>query len=220
VLVLGIPGSQTQLVSADRYEPLPGLAQLPGWLWRRTSKAVRIGVLAALLFTIAGAAVLIPSISASRGERAAAERRVASARHAAAIRFLAAEQRPRYGRSRASAHPAMLTDLTTSILDDARRRVAAHALGGPIRRVWCEPFPRTVGGTPPELDPSAHDGRYSCVAVVADIDRSAGGESGLIGHPYRALLHFDSGRYAFCKISGRPDPIPDPAIVTPRACGG
>jgi hypothetical protein len=114
----------------------------------------------------------------------------------------------------------MLTDMTASILSDARRRVAAHALNGPIRRVSCEQFPRTVRDTPPELDPAAREGRYACVAVVAEIDRSAGGEGGLIGHPYRALLHFDTGRFAFCKISGRPDPIPDPAIVTPRACGG
>jgi hypothetical protein len=86
--------------------------------------------------------------------------------------------------------------------------------------VECEPFPRTVGGTPPERDPSVRSGRYSCVAVTAEIARSQGGEAGSIGHPYRAMVDFRTGRYAFCKISGRPDPTPDPKVVTPPACGG
>jgi hypothetical protein len=219
-------------VSSDRYEPLPGLAELPGWLWRRSGIALRIGVGVALVAAIAAAAVIVPSISHSRAERSSQQAREAAAKHAAAIRQLQAEQRPRSGRSgsvdragaapktRLAARAGLMTDVSDAILADARSRVEAHRLRGPILRATCEPFPRTVGGTPPDHDLSRPDGRYACVAVVADIDRSAGGEAGAIGHPYRALVHFDTGRFAYCKISGRPDPIPDPAVTTPQACGG
>jgi hypothetical protein len=33
----------------------------------------------------------------------------------------------------------------------------------------------------------------------------------VLGHPHRALVHFGSGRYAYCKVSGRPDPVAGPA---------
>jgi hypothetical protein len=219
-------------VSSDRYEPLPGFAALPGWLWRRAGKPLRIGVGIALVALIATAAVLIPAISHSRSERSEREASQAAAQHARTIRQLQAEQRPHDGRSdsvapagasaktRLAARSGLMTDVSAAILADARGRVEAHRLKGPILRATCEPFPRTVGGTPPERDLSLRDARYSCVAVVADIEASAGGDAGTIGHPYRAFVHFDTGRFAYCKISGRPDPIPDPAVTTPQACGG
>jgi hypothetical protein len=33
-------------------------------------------------------------------------------------------------------------------------------------------------------------------------------------------MHFGTGRYAFCKISARLDPVKNPEVTTPRACGG
>jgi hypothetical protein len=199
---------------------MPGFAELPGWLWRRTGVGARVAVGLLLLFVAAALAVLVPSIGTSKDSRAAAERRAAAAQRAPELRRLAEEQRPRFARSRAPSRPGVMTDLSASIVSDARARVAAGRLTGPILRAECERFPRTVGGLPPERDPSVRTGRYACVAVTADIARSAGGEAGAIGHPYRALVDFATGRYAFCKISGRPDPTPDPKVVTPRACGG
>jgi hypothetical protein len=169
---------------------------------------------------LAAAAVLVPAIGRAGRERAAEQTRATQAQHAAAVRRLKAEQRPHYGHSRHGARPAMLRDASAAILSDARRRVAAGALRGPILRVTCEPFPRTVGGVPPERDPAKRAGRYQCVAVTASIAGTAGNEAGLLGHPYRALVDFGSGRYAYCKIGGRPDPIKDPAVTTPKACGG
>jgi hypothetical protein len=219
--VLALPRRHTQLVDApDRYEPMPGLAELPGWLWRRTGPGARVAAGGLLLFVIVAVAVLAPSISSSRHQRAVAEQRAEAAQRAPTLERLQQEQRPHFARSDAGARPKIVSDMSASILTDARGRVAAHRLDGPILRVECEPFPRTVGGTPPELDPSVRSGRYSCVAVTAEIARSQGGEAGAIGHPYRAMVDFRTGRYAFCKISGRPDPTPDPKVVTPPACGG
>jgi type II secretory pathway pseudopilin PulG len=195
---------------------MPGFTELPGWLWRRTGRGMRVALAALVLFLIAAAVVLVPSISASKRERAAADARAAAAQEAAQVRAQAAAQKPRFGRSDASSRLVMLHDLSGAILADARARVASHDLAGPIRSVECERFPRTVGGIPPERDPSVRSGRYYCVAVTAKLVLN----EGAIGHPYRALLHFDSGRFAFCKIAGRPDPTPNPKVVTPKACGG
>lgn len=168
---------------------------------------VRIGVVVAFLLAAGGTVALVPAIDEASRERAAAERRERDAAHERRTRALRAEQRPRFGRSAATAPAAALDDVAAAITADARRRVRAGTLDGPIRRVECEPFPRGV-------TPGPRRGRYACLAVTSSF------EGGAIGHPYRAMLDFQTGRYAFCKVTGRPDPTPDPAVTTPRACGG
>ena len=78
----------------------------------------------------------------------------------------------------------------------------------------CERFPRADGAPAPERDPTVRRGRYSCLAVTTRF------EGGSLGHPYRALIDFTTGRYAYCKITGRPDLARDPRLATPPACGG
>lgn len=206
----------TAALSNQRYEPLPSLDQLPGWLWRRTGTGTRIAVLIALVAAIAAAALLIPELRAEQRQRAAADARHAAAVHAQEVRELKREQRPRYGRSAASRRTLMVRDLETAIAADARRR----GLEGPILRGSCEPFPRTVGEPPPERDPKRTSGSYSCVAVTSEIERTAANAGGVLGHLYRASLDFRTGRYALCKVAGRPDPIPDPEVTTPAPCAG
>jgi hypothetical protein len=135
-------------------------------------------------------------------------------RHAATVAALIREQRPRTGHSTAAQRPAMLRDLESAIASDAR----ARRLDGPILHARCEPFPKTVGEPPPERDPRQPAGSYSCVAVTSEIDRSAASAGGEIGHLYRASLDFTTGRFALCKVAGRPDPVPDPEVTTPRVC--
>jgi hypothetical protein len=202
-------------VPSDRYEPVPGFAELPGWLWRRTSTALKVGAGVALVLVAAGA--VATALSSNRDAQRARDE---AAQRAAVVRReevgkARAEQQPRLGRSRASGQTAMTADLSAAILADARGRVRAGELKGPILRVACARFPKTVG--PPPREP---DRRYSCVAVTAEIARSEGGEAGAIGHPYRAFMHFNSGRFAFCKISARLDPVKNPEVTTPSACGG
>jgi hypothetical protein len=118
-----------------------------------------------------------------------------------------------------------------AVLSDSRRRVAAGELDGPVRRVACEPFPRTVSGVGADQHPSRRYGSYSCLAVTTEITPNDAGEqesysqseAGLIGHPYRMRIDFDSGRYAFCKISGRAGEGSigaQPVVTVPRVCGG
>jgi hypothetical protein len=195
-------------------------------------RGVRIALGVALLVVVAAAIPLAFGISQSKQERAESERRERSELQEQHIRRLQAEQRPRFGRSEsvalAGARPAvrlaararLLDEVSVTILADARRRVRAGSLKGPIVRVRCEPFPRTAKGVGADKDLSRRSGRYSCLAVTTEFDRSEASVGGALGHPYRAKVDFDTGRYAYCKISGRPDPTPDPRVTTPEACGG
>jgi hypothetical protein len=107
-----------------------------------------------------------------------------------------------------------MDDLATAIATDARARVRRGELDGRIRRVDCEPFPRTVDGRGADDDLSRRRGRYACLAVTSEFT------GGLLGHQYRALVDFETGRYAYCKISGQSGPSRDQLVTTPRACGG
>jgi hypothetical protein len=186
----------------------------------------------ALLLAVGGTVALIPSISDERRERSAAEERRRQALHDARLRDLQAEQRPVSGRTRSTAQAGAavrvrlaaradaMDDLTSAIAADARRRVRAGTLSGRIRQVECEPFPRTVGGTDPAEQLSKRRGRYACVAVTGEFEQTEESVGGTLGHPYRALIDFESGRYAFCKIAGRTDPTQNNEVTTPRECGG
>ncbi len=122
--------------------------------------------------------------------------------------------------TRLAARTALLGDLSGAILADARDRVRRGRLDGPIRRVECEPFPRTVDAVGAEADLTRPRGRYFCVAVTSSLERSEASTGVILGHPYRALTDFESGRYAYCKVAGRPDAPADPGVTTPPACGG
>jgi hypothetical protein len=201
-------------VSSDRYEPAPGFVELPGWLWRRTSTALKIGAAAVLVLVVAGAVVAAAASrrDAQRADEAAARRTAAV--HRDEVAKARAEQTPRLGRSQGS-RAAMTAGMSDAILADARARASAGELKGPILRVTCERFPKTTGPVPRERNRN-----YSCVAVTAEIARSKGGEAGAIGHPYRARIDFSTGRYAFCKVTARIDIIKHPEVTTPEACGG
>jgi hypothetical protein len=222
----------------DRYEPLPGLLAIPGHLVRRVARGRRrrTVIAAAVLLAaalVAGLAVAVPAIVDSKAERAAAERRVAAQARATRIAELRAElrrvdghgtpSRGLDGAAATSARWALAADLTTAVTADARRRAAAGELAQAPIRVECVRFPVGVGVPNPAGDPGVRRGRYSCLAVTADIPAQASTRGGAIGYPYRALVDFHSGRYSFCKISGRPG---EGAlrraidVAVPRACGG
>jgi hypothetical protein len=217
---------------AERYEPMPGVAELPGWLWHRMGRGVRLGALALLVVAIAVAAAVLPGIIESKQERAETERRERAERRAELVRRLQTEQRPRFRRS-ASVAPAgagaeeqlearatLMDELSAEMLADARVRARRGELDGSVRRVECEPFPRTVEGVGAHEDLTRRRGRYACVAVTAEFGSGEVGASGVIGHQYRTEVDFHGGRYAFCKVSGQAGPSREQLVTTPRVCGG
>ena len=222
----------TRQTQRDRYEPMPGIAELPAWLWNRMGRGGRLGALGAMIVLVAAAAALIPVIVESKEERAETERRERAERRAELIRRLETQQRPRFRRSTSVAPPGategerldaratQIDELTAAILADARARVRRGRLDGPIRHVECEPFPRTVEGVGADEDLSRRRGRYACVAVTAEFGTGEVGATGVIGHQYRTEVDFHTGRYAFCKVSGQAGPTREQLVTTPRVCGG
>jgi hypothetical protein len=215
-------------MESERYEPLPGPAGIPKWLWGKLPRWGRVAVGLLPFVIVALILLLAPGIDESKDRRAQAERQQRAQQTAERVAQLRAEQRPRFERGTpagrdVAARATLVASLPIAIQADARQRVAAGALDGPIRSVECEPYPRTVDGRGAHLDPSQTTGRYSCLAVTRTAPATERNEGSSIGHPYRVLVHFDTGRYAFCKVSGRPGEgsigreIPVPV---PEACGG
>jgi hypothetical protein len=222
------PVQEPSRPEGDRYEPLPGIAGLPAWIWRRLPKPGKVAV-ALLPFVVIGLVILLgPGIDRSKEDRARAESERLARHRAERVARLRVEQRPRFGRGTPAGpdvarRTALLGEARAAVEIDARRRVAAGSLDGPVRRVECEPYPRTVEGKGAQLDPARETGRYSCLAITHDVPAGERAEALAIGHPYRMKIDFTSGRYALCKIAGRAGEgsLGAAAVVTvPRACGG
>jgi hypothetical protein len=222
------PSGHASPVSADRHEPLPGLTRLPQWVWRRLPPAGKVGVALLPVAAIGLALALAPGIDRGKEERASAEAERLEQARAERLERLRREQQPRF----ASGEPAaaslaarrrLVAEMAVAVRGDARARVQAGTLSGPIRRVRCEPFPRTEDRRGVHQDPSRRVGRYACLAVTAQFGPSAEQGAGAIGHPYRARIDFETGRYAFCKVAGRPGEGSigrAPFVPVPPACGG
>ena len=212
----------------DRYEPLPGLLELPKFVWQRLSRAARIVLACLTLAAVVGAAILVPVIQRSREDHQRAEAAESARIQAQILAETRREQRPRFGRGKAAggdveARHALVVSAIGSIRSDASTRSAAGEFNGPILSVRCEPFPPAVGRVPADQIPSRRTGRYACLAVTSHIPATPGNPPGVLGHPYRARIDFTSGRYAFCKVRGRPGELAvrvRPRIPIPRACGG
>ncbi|MBD0283507.1 MAG: hypothetical protein ICV69_15145, partial [Thermoleophilaceae bacterium] len=105
----------------ERYEPLPGLAEWPGWIWGKMGRRSRIA-LALVLITAVGLAVALgPGIVETKREAAEAERRERAGAEARRIRELRAELRPRFGRTDsaapAGAGPEQLLAARADVMD-------------------------------------------------------------------------------------------------------
>ena len=222
---------------SDRYEPLPGLLEIPGFLVRKIPPRARrpAAVAAALLLVAAavGLAIGIPAITESKSDRAAADARAEAEHRAQQTTELKSQLRLTDGTGPAArglapaaalqAREALSADLSAAILDDAHSRVSTGEFKQSVSRVECERFPRAGGAPDPAADLSRKRGRYSCLAVTADTPRGARNNPSVVGYPYRALVSFESGRYSFCKIAGRPGEgglSRELPVRIPPACGG
>jgi hypothetical protein len=218
----------------DRYQPLPPLLQIPGYLVRKLSpRGKRLALLLVALCVVA-LAVGIPTLIAAKHRHDAASARAAARAQAARIAHMRAEIRrvdghgtPARGLTGAEAlvaRRALVADLSAAVRADATRRSASGEFAQATRRVECSRYPAAPPGTPDAAATlSARTGRYACLAITADFAPGSATTGGAIGYPYRALLRFNSGRFAFCKISGRPGEL----VITrkilvpvPAACGG
>jgi DNA-binding SARP family transcriptional activator len=212
------------------YEPLPDLGALPGWVWRRLPRPGKVAVALLPIVLVLLVLLLGPGIERAKEDRTRSEEQRLERARAERVERIRAEQRPRLARGAAAGadlamRERLLDQVTENLRKDALARVAAGALDGPILRAECRPFPRTVDGRGADDDPSRRFGRYACLAVTRDVVGGAGKKIAAVGHPYRLLIDFESGRYGFCRITGYATPgrrprTSDPIVPVPRACGG
>ena len=204
----------------DRYEPLPGLLGLPGYLLRQLSPTGRkiAAVVGVLLIAglVAATIVLAPRISESKREHAAAEREARARADKRERARLIAEQKPRRGTVRVEGPVtagALIAPLEGAITRDARARAATGEFQNPAHRTACRSLARD-------------DGRLllACTAITSEVAASEKTRGVVIGYSYRAAVTPASGRYAFCKTSGRPAvgfaARGLPTVELPRVCGG
>jgi hypothetical protein len=189
---VGVPG--------DRYEPLPGLFGLPAHFLRKLSPRSRrvVAGLGALLLlaSVATAIALIPRISVSKREHAAAERRAQELALEKERARLAAEQRPRRGRIAAGTAPnraVLIAGVEHAITRDATTRANAGELEHRARRTECRPLNRDRSRL-----------LLSCTAITREVRASENSSGVVLGYSYRAAVSPGSGRYALCKTSGVP----------------
>jgi hypothetical protein len=212
----------------DRYEPLPGFFELPGFLWRKLPRAGKWAVAALGAGLVVLAIVLSPVIQHSKEERARSDAALRALHQRQEIAQIRREQRPRFARGAPAgrdvpARERLVASTAASIHADADERAAAGEFHGPILRVRCDPYPPSSDAVAADQVASRPTGRYKCLAVTSDIPATAGNRKGAVGQIYRAKVDFRSGRYAFCKIRGRPGELAVRAnafVRVPKVCGG
>jgi hypothetical protein len=222
----------------DRYDPLPSLLEMPGFLLRklpesRRRRVVIGGVLLALAAAVAAAVVVPQMRSHQRDQVTRADRQAAADRAALRARY-AREARPiegegpaasgRDGAAALSVRRELVAGLEAAVLADARDRAGRGELHAQYRATTCSGYPKQVDERPPADDVARATAVFECLAVAAKVAPDARTTSGsLIGQPYRARVDFTHGRYAFCKIVQVPGELSiqrEAVLKVPRACGG
>ncbi|HEX8105001.1 MAG TPA: hypothetical protein VF533_20435, partial [Solirubrobacteraceae bacterium] len=150
------------MATPDRYEPLPSLAGIPGWLLRkvppaRRRMAVAAVALATLAVAVAGVLVIVGAQRDER-DRAAAEARAQKAGAAARRARYQREARPHSGRGPAAgelggaaalkARRTLVAGLEAAVLADARARTRRGELEGDHRSATCSRYPKGVEPRP------------------------------------------------------------------------
>src|SRR4051812_47198300 len=169
----------------------------------RARRRLALAAAATVVVLGAAAALIVPAIQHSKREADARARAHDKAAFAAERRRLAVDQRL-HSAPAPGAHAALRalpstqltarlrSDLEASITADARERVGAHSLRGPIVRTDCSAV-NGAGGPPL--------GKYSCVAVNNEILRGTGTAAGSLGYPFWAIVDFRRLTYRWCKIN-------------------
>jgi hypothetical protein len=195
----------------------PRDVEIPPVPWRKVAIWGGVG---ALIVAIA-LAVMIPRINDGKADRAAqAAAEQARARAANRERVIKLQQ-PRTGEFagvKATDGPAgraaMVASVESAITADAMKRGAAGEISKVRGPTTCTP---AAGG--PASGPV---GVFDCYTVVRKVPKVETNAAGSIGYPFRAVLHYDTGKYAFCRTEQFPGEqlIPDPRTVVqlPAAC--
>jgi hypothetical protein len=203
---------------SERRAPLPNALRLPGRLWSMLPPLGKVAVGLLLAAAAALAVALVPPALESAGENRENERRAAAANRERIRRTLVEEQRPRRATLALPADASageVAARVEPLVTGDARDRVAAGDLDGPIGATTCEPI--------------AHRSRQPGFLVVTCL-AARGTHQGVYrdralvsGYRFRARVELATGAVAWCKENPRPlHPDTEEFVVVPlsRACTG
>jgi hypothetical protein len=200
-----------------RRRPLPNLFRLPGQLWRLLPPLGKVAVGLLLAALAALAAVLVPPALENAGENRVNQRRAAAANFGEIRRMLVEDQRPRRAALSlpAGASAAEIARrVAPRVAADARTRVRAGTLDGPIGRTSCRPVRRTQEAGWLVLTCLAERFRETDAYRDRDI---------VSGYRFRARVELATGAVAWCKENPRPlHPATGEFVVVDlsRACTG
>jgi hypothetical protein len=201
----------------ERRRALPSLLRLPGQLWRLLSPLGKAAVALALAALAALAAALVPPALDNAGENRENQRRATAANFAEIRRTLVEDQRPRRATLSlpADVAPAEIARrVAPRVMADARARVRAGSLGGPIEGTSCRPVRHTQEAGALVLTCLAEHFREEGAYLERDI---------VGGYRFRARVDLATGAVAWCKENPRPlHPATGEFVVVPisRACTG
>jgi hypothetical protein len=177
---------------------------------RITLAAALVGLAAVI---VAGVIALGPGIDRTKSERAAAARRAEAAAMAAIVRHEAAQQTLHTGTgptgvagstapaaTRLAQRAALVSELERAITADARARVRARSMTGPILYTTCAADP--AGAIDPKTRASARLGDYQCLVVNVPV-KNRSGVVGSVGDPFWARVDFARSAFAWCMITPR-----------------
>jgi hypothetical protein len=156
---------------------------------------------------------ILPGVFDAKQEKDAQAARQQAQLEARERARLIREQRPVHGRAhglaalpadapaaeRLAQRRALVGQTEAAILAEARKRVAAGELDGPVRNVTCGPLVRTPNNARDENDLSKRLGRYDCVAVKRDVVGADGKVVAALGHPFVATIDFTRRTWVLCK---------------------
>jgi hypothetical protein len=196
--------------SQEHYEALPAFVRLPRFLLDKLTPRTRRGVLAALgiaaALTAGGIWLAVEASQRAQRKDAQAE----AAFRASEVRRLLADQSAQTARLRATSGPALLGELEAAVGADARARVRAGSLDGPIRATVCRP-----GGA--LINAAERTDLFRCFAATS----SAVGAT--LGHEFLVRVDASRGLAIWCHNNyppGHPDTEKAISVPLGRACTG
>jgi hypothetical protein len=209
--------AQASAEAEERRRPLSNPFRLPGQLWRLLPPLGKVAVGLAVAALAALAAVLVPPALENADENRTNQRRAAAANFAEIRRTLVEDQRPRRATLSLStgAVPAEIARLLAPhVQADARARVRAGTLDGPVEQTSCRPVRRS------------QEAGWLVLTCLAEQFREAdayGDRDVVSGYRFRARVDLATGAVAWCKENPRPlHPATGEFVVVPisRACTG
>ena len=197
--------------------------------FERGKRAYLVIGLVAVAVTV-GAILVVPGLRDSADEERRAQERALAARVAAERERLARDvvpKRQELPRRRAGEDPLehrgrAVAAIEAFISADARARVAAGQMEGPVAGTSCSPYPRTDTRAQAEADPDLDAARYDCVAFRRRVqlpELEGRSRTGLLGQPFWAVADYGAGQVTWCKVTPRAGeggrvlafvPVPEP----------